>query len=111
MTEKAIKPQLWNIPDIASDQTQPWNQLLSIAPMTFGVYILPAGGNDTQTPHNEDEVYYVVAGKSKMEIGDEVRNVDKGDLIFVPKQVRHRYIDIEEDLTLVAFIAPAYKST
>ena len=111
MTDKARQPQLWNIPEIVNNQINPWNELLTIDPMTFGIYTLPAGGKDSQTPHNEDEVYYVIAGKSKMEIGDDIRDIAEGDLIFIPKQVHHRYIEIEEDLTLLAFIAPAYKST
>lgn len=28
--------------------------------MSMGLYVLPAGGTDPQSPHTEDEVYYVV---------------------------------------------------
>ena len=36
-----------------------WMEFLRVPALSMGIYVLPAGGEDPQTPHTEDEVYYV----------------------------------------------------
>ena len=74
--------------------------------LSLTVYELPAGGVDEQSPHNEDEVYYVVSGRATYRQEDELRTVGAGDVIFVAARIPHRFVDIEEDLTLLVFFAP-----
>lgn len=78
--------------------------------LSVGVYVLPAGGEDTQSPHREDEVYYVVRGRSRFRAGAEDVPVHPGSLLFVRAGVDHRFFDIEEELVLVVFWAPPEKS-
>lgn len=66
-----------------------------------GVYTLPKAGKDGQSPHGEDELYYVLAGKAKMESKEGKQAVGPGSLIFVAAQAEHRFVDIEEDLELL----------
>ena len=33
--------------------------------LSVGLYVLPAGGVDSQEPHTEDEVYYVLRGTAR----------------------------------------------
>jgi mannose-6-phosphate isomerase-like protein (cupin superfamily) len=75
--------------------------------LSMGVYRLPAGGVDPQSPHTEDEVYYVVDGKARIRVGDEDRSVSGGSIVFVAAGVPHRFQTIEEDLTMLVFFAPA----
>ncbi len=75
--------------------------------LSMGVYRLPAGGVDLQSPHGEDEVYYVVSGKAQIRVGDEDRPVCSGSIVFVAARVPHRFHTIEEDLTILVFFAPA----
>ena len=58
-------------------------------------------------PHTEDEVYYIVSGRSKFHVEGEVANVLPGDVIFVKAHADHRFYDITEDLLIVVFFAPA----
>jgi mannose-6-phosphate isomerase-like protein (cupin superfamily) len=81
-------------------------KILASRLLSIGVYTLPAGGIDDQTPHKEDEVYYVVRGRANFRIGDEDRPVRPGSLLFVTARADHRFHDIEEDLILVVFWAP-----
>jgi mannose-6-phosphate isomerase-like protein (cupin superfamily) len=67
----------------------------------------PCGGTDPQQPHAEDEVYYVLAGRARVRVGDEDESVAPGTFVYVPKEVEHRFHDIEDDLTLLVFFAPA----
>jgi mannose-6-phosphate isomerase-like protein (cupin superfamily) len=68
---------------------------------------LKAGETDLQTPHNEDELYYVVAGRTMIRVADEERQVRPGTLIFVPSRVSHRFHDVDADLAVLVFFAPA----
>src|SRR4051794_41939600 len=40
----------------------PYNEFLRRRGMSVGLYNLPVGAEDKQTPHMADEVYFVVAG-------------------------------------------------
>jgi len=75
--------------------------------MSMGVYRLSARGVDPQSPHTEDEVYYVVSGKALIRVGDEDRSVGAGSIVYVAANVPHRFHTIEEDLTILVLFAPA----
>lgn len=85
-------------------------EFLRIPAMSAGVYVLPAGGADPQRPHKEDEMYYVASGRARMRIGAEDREVSVGSIIFVEGSVEHRFHDIQEELVVVVFFAPAESS-
>ena len=74
--------------------------------LSVGLYTLPAGGLDDQTPHGEDEVYYVVSGRAKIKVSGQDHAVKPGTVLFVPARAEHRFHDIKEDLVLVVFWAP-----
>ena len=75
--------------------------------LSLGVYRLPAEDVDRQSPHMEDEVYYVVSGKAQIQVGEEDRSVSAGSIVFVAARVPHRFHSIAEDLTVLVFFAPA----
>lgn len=74
--------------------------------MSIGLYVLEVGATDGQSPHGEDEVYVVLAGRSRFSAGDVVDDVAAGDTIYVPAGVAHRFHDITEQLTLIVVFAP-----
>jgi len=82
-------------------------EFLRVPAMSAGLYVLPAGGTDPQSPHKQDELYYVVRGKARMKIGPEDRAITQGSIIFVAAGVEHRFYDISEELTVLVFFAPA----
>ena len=45
-------------------------EFLKVPDLSMGLYVLPAGGTDPQSPHTEDEVYYVVSGRAKIKVAD-----------------------------------------
>ena len=47
--------------------------------------------------HRNHELYYLVGGKTKYVIGDEIFNVGKGDIVIIPKDILHM-TDSEECL-------------
>jgi mannose-6-phosphate isomerase-like protein (cupin superfamily) len=82
-------------------------EFLRVSAMSAGVYVLPAGGIDPQTPHKEDEMYYVVRGRGRIRVGSEERSVSAGSVIFVAARTAHRFYDIVEELVILVFFAPA----
>jgi mannose-6-phosphate isomerase-like protein (cupin superfamily) len=82
-------------------------EFLRVPAMSAGLYILPVGGTDPQSPHQEDEMYYVVRGKAQMRVGSESRPVGAGSVIFVEERLEHCFYDITEELVVLVFFAPA----
>ncbi|MBC7879304.1 MAG: cupin domain-containing protein [Anaerolineales bacterium] len=82
-------------------------EFLKVPDLSMGLYFIPAGGVDAQSPHTEDEIYYVLSGRAKIKVADENRDVQAGSVVYVAKNVEHRFHSIEQDLTLLVFFAPA----
>ena len=82
-------------------------EFLRVPAMSAGLYVLPAGGTDRQSPHKEDEMYFVIRGRAHMQVGEEDQVVSAGSVVFVAAGVEHCYYDIEEELAVLVFFAPA----
>lgn len=82
-------------------------EFLRVPALSAGVYALPAEGKDSQTPHKEDELYYVVRGRARMRVASEEREVSEGSVIFVAAGVQHYFHEIKEELVVLVFFAPA----
>jgi mannose-6-phosphate isomerase-like protein (cupin superfamily) len=86
---------------------RPYLEFITVPDLSVGLYVLEPGEPDLQQPHTEDEVYYVVSGRAKIRVGDEVRDVREGSIVFVATGVPHRFHDITERLTLFVAFGPA----
>jgi mannose-6-phosphate isomerase-like protein (cupin superfamily) len=75
--------------------------------ISVGLYVLEAGSVDRQSPHAEDEVYYIVEGRGRITVGDETRDVGPGSVVYVAKTVPHRFHDITDELRILVVFAPA----
>ena len=84
-----------------------YQEFLRVPAMSAGLYVLAAGASDPQSPHHEDEMYYVVRGRARFRAGAEDREISAGSLLFVAAQVEHRFYDIAEELAVLVFFAPA----
>ena len=91
----------------ANERNQCYLEFLRVPDLSVGLYQLTAGATDPQNPHQEDEVYYVIAGNAQLRVGDEVRPVQAGSVVYVAAQVPHKFIEIETDLKILVFFAPA----
>ncbi len=84
-----------------------WIEFLRVPALSMGVYALTAGTDDPQTPHGEDEVYYVVSGRGVLRVENVDQPVQTGSIVFVEANASHRFHTISEDLTALVFFAPA----
>jgi mannose-6-phosphate isomerase-like protein (cupin superfamily) len=75
--------------------------------MSCGLYVLEPGADDPQEPHQEDEVYVVVAGRARLSMADQDQPVGPGSVLFVARAVPHRFHDVTERLSVLVFFAPA----
>jgi mannose-6-phosphate isomerase-like protein (cupin superfamily) len=90
-----------------AESGQPYLEFLRVPDLSLGLYVLPAGGTDRQTPHTEDEAYHVLSGRARVTVGGEVRDVGPGSIVFVAATVPHRFHDIEEELVILVVFGPA----
>jgi mannose-6-phosphate isomerase-like protein (cupin superfamily) len=88
-----------------ADEPVAYKEFLHVEALSCGVYRLAAGSRDMQSPHDEDEVYYVLEGRARLRLGDEVREVKPGTLLYVRATETHSFFEIEEDMTLLVFFA------
>ena len=102
--------QAYELPQLISQRevaNKLYLEFLKVPDLSMGLYILPAGGVDPQSPHTEDEVYYIVSGRAQIKVADEDRTVQAGSILYVEKNVEDRFHSIEEELTVIVFFAPA----
>jgi mannose-6-phosphate isomerase-like protein (cupin superfamily) len=69
-----------------------------------------AGTVDDQTPHAEEEVYYVVRGSGQVTVAGQTMPVSPGSVVCVGARVAHHFHDIVEDLEVLVFWAPPRRS-
>ncbi len=87
-----------------------WAEHLSVPDLSVGTYSIPRGGEDSQQPHTEDEIYVVTSGRAVFEADDRSVRVGPGSVLYVPAGERHRFSGISEDLAVLVVFAPAENS-
>ena len=72
---------------------------------------LPPGAATTAHFHRKtEEIYYILVGRGKMTIGDEVRSVGPSDAIAIPPEAVHQIVnDGSTPLVFLCCCAPAYE--
>jgi mannose-6-phosphate isomerase-like protein (cupin superfamily) len=81
----------------------PYLEFLRVPALSCGIYRLAAGAQDQQTAHDEDEVYFVLKGRASMLVGGEEKALGPGTILYIPADSEHRFVEIEEDLSLLVF--------
>jgi mannose-6-phosphate isomerase-like protein (cupin superfamily) len=92
------------------DDPNDWIVHLTSADLSLGTYSIPAGGVDDQSPHTEDEIYVVQAGRATLVTPSGTAEVAPGSVVFVPAGEPHTFTEISDDLALVVVFAPPYGS-
>ena len=73
-----MNDHFYHLEELISEQRangRSYLEFLRVPAMSAGVYFLPRGTKDLQSPHQEDEMYYVVKGKARIVIGAEHADV------------------------------------
>ena len=91
--------------------SRPWYQFLNPGSLRCGMYRLAKGGVDGQSPHAMDEVYHVTSGKASLEAGGSTKPVGPGSIVYVAAGVPHRFVDIEQELTVLVLFSEYRRPT
>lgn len=82
-------------------------EFLRVPALSAGLYVVAAGADDPQTPHSEDEIYYVLRGRARFACGEEDHAVGPGTVLFVEAGARHRFHSVSEELAVLVVFGPA----
>jgi mannose-6-phosphate isomerase-like protein (cupin superfamily) len=79
----------------------------ALAHGSMSVELYAPEGHDPQTPHRQDELYFVQAGSGTFDLDGRKWAFEAGDCFFVPAGVPHRFEDFTADFaTWVVFWGP-----
>lgn len=79
----------------------------AIANGSMSVELYAPRGTDAQTPHTQDELYFIHSGTAIFTLEDERMACAAGDALFVPAGAEHRFLDFSDDFaTWVVFWGP-----
>ena len=80
-----------------------FNTFLNKANLAAGLLILKPSEEDTQLPHESDEMYYILDGDGFLKIKNKNYSVKKGKAFFVPKNTEHYFFGNKKKLTVLYF--------
>jgi len=84
---------------------RPYLPFLRLPTLSTGIYRLQAGSTDQQSPHELDEVYYTLSGRSTFVVEGDTTQVKAGTILYVKAGADHQFTQIEEDLELLVFFS------
>ena len=71
--------------------------------LAVGVIFLKPGENDTQEPHDSDEIYYILDGNGFLQINDKSHRIKKEEIYFVAKDTPHHFYGNTKNLSVLYF--------
>ncbi len=91
--------------------TEKWKEgvwdIEALAHGTMSVIYFAPRGNDYQTTHEQDEIYFVIAGSATFNRNGEPIPCEVGDVLFVPAEMPHKFETISDDFaTWAVFYGP-----
>ena len=71
--------------------------------LAAGVLRLDPGEEDTQEPHESDEIYYIVKGDGFLLVDEKNYNVSEGMVYYVSRNTPHRFHGNTKELVVLYF--------
>lgn len=68
-----------------------------------GLLVLKPGEKDTQTPHESDELYFVISGNGFLRINKKDFTISQGKVFFVRKNTKHYFFGNTKELVVLYF--------
>jgi len=79
--------------------------VMNTSTMEVGIINLKKDQEDTQQPHDSDEIYYVISGSGTIEIDGINNEVNPGKIIYIPKRICHSFHAISNELVVLYILA------
>ena len=71
--------------------------------LAAGVLVLQPGEEDTQEPHETDEVYFIIKGDGFLKIKNKDYPVEQNKMYFVAKNIEHFFYGNRKELVVLYF--------
>ena len=71
--------------------------------LAAGVLVLQPGEEDTQEPHQSDEVYFIIKGNGFLKIKNKDYPVEQNKMYFVGKEIEHYFHGNTKELIVLYF--------
>ena len=71
--------------------------------LAAGVLVLQPGEEDTQEPHESDEVYFIIKGDGFLKIKNKDYTVEPNKMYFVGKEIKHFFFGNKTELVVLYF--------
>ncbi len=71
--------------------------------------LTPKGGPPLHIHPNQDEMFYVLEGDYRFQVGNEKYSMKAGDTIFLPRNIPHAFIQLSEKGRMIVSYQPAGK--
>jgi len=71
--------------------------------------LTPKGGPPLHIHPYQDEMFYVIEGEYKFQVGEDKYQMNPGDTIFLPRNVPHAFIQITDKARMVLSFQPSGK--
>ena len=71
--------------------------------LAVGVLVLQPGEEDTQEPHESDEVYFVIKGDGFLRIKNKDYPIKENKMYFVAKDIEHNFHSNKKELVVLYF--------
>lgn len=71
--------------------------------LAAGILRLEPGEEDTQVPHDSDEIYYIIRGDGFLNISRKDYSISEGMSYFVAKNLEHKFHGNKKELVVLYF--------
>ncbi len=71
--------------------------------LAVGVLVLRPGEDDTQEPHESDEVYFIIKGDGFLRIKNKDYPIKENKMYFVAKDITHHFHGNKKELIVLYF--------
>jgi mannose-6-phosphate isomerase-like protein (cupin superfamily) len=80
-----------------------FHTFINLESLAAGVLVLEPGEEDTQVPHESDEVYFIIKGNGFLKIKEKDYPVTPNKMYFVAKKVEHYFHGNTKELVVLYF--------
>ncbi len=71
--------------------------------------LTPKGGPPLHIHPNQDEWFYVIEGRYLFQVGEDKYQMKAGDTIFLPRKVKHAFVQLTQKGKMIVSYSPAGK--
>jgi len=91
------------IKEIKKNTDEYFRTFINRESLAAGILLLLPGEKDTQTPHDSDEIYYIIRGDGFLKINKKDYPLSEGKVFFVAKNVEHYFFGNTTELVVFYF--------